>query len=145
MALAALDAQQSRLPETERGLGKEVADLRERLKDNPRLENDARFTTEVAWLVQDWKVLSGTGEDPKISPLLAAGLRSFATELPGLENEEMKGMLRQAGGLEDRSLARDIRQQALQVADMTPEDQASIAAARIAAVLDYRLGLANAA
>ncbi|GBR27963.1 hypothetical protein [Gluconobacter japonicus] len=143
-ALAALDAQQARLPEAERGLGKELADLRDRLRGDPALEQDARFTTEVAWLVQDWQAFSGTGEPPRISPVVLAGLQNFAGAVPGLENEEIRSLLERTGELDDRALVQDIRQKALEVAAMSPEEQASVVAARIAAVLDYRFGQAVA-
>ncbi|MBS1051610.1 hypothetical protein [Gluconobacter japonicus] len=140
--LQALDAQQSTIPEAERGLAKDLSDLTARLQENPGLESDPKFTVQVAWLVQDWKALSGTGADPQIPPILAAGLKAHGTDLPGLENEEMKALLAQAGSLEDRDLVRDLRKTALDMSGMSPEDQASVAAARLAAVLDYRITMA---
>ncbi|OAJ66358.1 hypothetical protein [Gluconobacter cerinus] len=140
--LQALDAQQSTMPEAERGLAKDLSDLTARLQENPGLENDPKFTVQVAWLVQDWKAFSGTGADPQIPPILAAGLKAHGTDLPGLENEEMKALLAQAGSLEDRDLVRDLRKTALDMSGMSPEDQASVAAARLAAVLDYRITMA---
>lgn len=137
--LQALDAQQSTIPEAERGLAQDLSDLTARLRENPGLESDPKFTVQVAWLVQDWKALSGTGADPQIPPILAAGLKAHGTDLPGLENEEIKAMLAQAGSLEDRDLVRDLRKTALDMSGMSPEDQASVAAARLAAVLDYRI------
>ncbi|WP_317216100.1 hypothetical protein [Gluconobacter sp. GP1] len=140
--LQALDAQQSTIPEAERGLAKDLSDLTARLRENPGLESDPKFTVQVAWLVQDWKAFSGTGADPQIPPILAAGLKAHGTDLPGLENEEMKALLAQAGSLEDRDLVRDLRKTALDMSGVSPEDQASVAAARLAAVLDYRITMA---
>ena len=140
--LQALDAQQSAIPAAERGLAKDLSDLTARLRENPGLESDPKFTVQVAWLVQDWKALSGTGAEPQIPPILAAGLKAHGTDLPGLENEEIKAMLAQAGSLEDRDLVRDLRKAALDMSGMSPEDQASVAAARLAAVLDYRITMA---
>lgn len=140
--LQALDAQQSTIPEAERGLAQDLSDLTARLRENPGLESDPKFTVQVAWLVQDWKALSGTGAEPQIPPILAAGLKAHGTDLPGLENEEIKAMLAQAGSLEDRDLVRDLRKTALEMSGMSPEDQASVAAARLAAVLDYRISMA---
>ncbi|WP_317216097.1 hypothetical protein [Gluconobacter sp. GP1] len=140
--LQALDAQQSTIPEAERGLAKDLSDLTARLRENPGLESDPKFTVQVAWLVQDWKAFSGTGADPQIPPILAAGLKAHGTDLPGLENEELKALLAQAGSLEDRDLVRDLRKTALDMSGMSPEDQASVAAARLAAVLDYRITMA---
>ncbi|MEN3177608.1 hypothetical protein [Gluconobacter sp. OJA] len=140
--LQALDAQQSTIPEAERGLAQDLSDLTARLRENPGLESDPKFTVQVAWLVQDWKAFSGTGADPQIPPILAAGLKAHGTDLPGLENEEIKAMLAQAGSLEDRDLVRDLRKAALDMSGMSPEDQASVAAARLAAVLDYRITMA---
>ncbi|MBS1035863.1 MULTISPECIES: hypothetical protein [Gluconobacter] len=140
--LQALDAQQSTIPAAERGLAKDLSDLTARLQENPGLESDPKFTVQVAWLVEDWKALSGTGAEPQIPPILAAGLKAHGTDLPGLENEELKALLAQAGSLEDRGLVRDLRKTALEMSGMSPEDQASVAAARLAAVLDYRITMA---
>ena len=140
--LQALDAQQSTIPEAERGLAQDLSDLTARLRENPGLESDPKFTVQVAWLVQDWKAFSGTGADPQIPPILAAGLGAHGTDLPGLENEEIKAMLARAGSLEDRDLVRDLRKTALDMSGMSPEDQASVAAARLAAVLEYRITMA---
>ncbi|MGY8607185.1 hypothetical protein ACTVH1_16055 [Gluconobacter cerinus] len=140
--LQALDAQQSTIPAPERGLAQDLSDLTARLRENPGLESDPKFTVQVAWLVQDWKALSGTGAEPQIPPILAAGLKAHGTDLPGLENEEFKALLAQAGSLEDRDLVRDLRKTALEMSEMSPEDQASVAAARLAAVLDYRITMA---
>ncbi|MEN3168335.1 hypothetical protein [Gluconobacter sp. OJB] len=143
--LQALDAQQSTIPAAERGLAQNLSDLTARLRENPGLESDPKFTVQVAWLVQDWKAWSGTGAEPQIPPILAAGLKAHGTDLPGLENEELKAMLAQAGSLEDRDLVRDLRKTALEMSEMSPEDQASVAAARLAAVLDYRITMALSA
>ncbi|MFT9381302.1 hypothetical protein [Gluconobacter sp.] len=140
--LQALDTHQSTIPAAERGLAKDLSDLTARLQENPALESDPKFTVQVAWLVQDWKVQSGTGAEPQIPPILAAGLKAHGTDLPGLENEEMKALLAQAGSLEDRDLVRDLRKTALEMSEMSPEEQASVAAARLAAVLDYRITMA---
>ncbi|MCI1374181.1 MAG: hypothetical protein LKH33_08595 [Acetobacter sp.] len=140
--LQALDAQQSTIPAAERGLAKDLSDLTARLQENPGLESDPKFTVQVAWLVQDWKAFSGTGAEPQIPPILAAGLKAHGTDLPGLENEEIKAMLAQAGSLEDRDLVRDLRKTALDMSGMSPDDQASVAAARLVAVLDYRITMA---
>ncbi|GLQ66999.1 MULTISPECIES: hypothetical protein [Gluconobacter] len=140
--LNALDTHQSTIPAAERGLAKDLSDLTVRLQENPALESDPKFTVQVAWLVQDWKALSGTGAEPQIPPILAAGLKAHGTDLPGLENEEIKALLAQAGSLEDRNLVRDIRKAALDLSEMSPEEQASVAAARLAAVLDYRITMA---
>ncbi|MBS1023047.1 hypothetical protein JK208_12580 [Gluconobacter sp. Dm-74] len=137
--LQALDTHQSTIPAAERGLAKDLSDLTARLQENPALESDPKFTVQVAWLVQDWKALSGTGAEPQIPPILAAGLKAHGTDLPGLENEEIKALLAQAGSLEDRDLVRDLRKTALEMSEMSPEEQASVAAARLAAVLDYRI------
>lgn len=140
--LQALDTHQSTIPAAERGLAKDLSDLTARLQENPALESDPKFTVQVAWLVQDWKALSGTGAEPQIPPILAAGLKAHGTDLPGLENEEIKALLAQAGSLEERNLVRDLRKTALEMSEMSPEEQASVAASRLAAVLDYRITMA---
>ncbi|MFT9366900.1 MAG: hypothetical protein ABF572_15335, partial [Gluconobacter sp.] len=92
-ALAGLDAQQRTVPEGERGLAKELADLQKRLAENPALENDPRFCTQVAWLVQDWQKFSGTGQAPAVSPFLTAGMAHLASTYPGLENPQIRAAL----------------------------------------------------
>ena len=55
--LQALDAQQSTIPEAERGLAQDLSDLTARLRENPGLESDPKFTVQVAWLVQDLSLI----------------------------------------------------------------------------------------
>lgn len=127
-ALASLDAQQRAIPESERGLAKDLEDLQKRLAENPALENDPRFCTQVAWLMQDWQKFSGTGQAPAVSPILAAGMAQLASTYPGLENPQVRAALEQTGGLHDRQLIADIRSVAMETAGMTPEQQISFMA-----------------
>lgn len=127
-ALASLDAQQRAIPESERGLAKDLEDLQKRLAENPALENDPRFCTQVAWLMQDWQKFSGTGQAPAVSPILAAGMAQLASTYPGLENPQVRAAVEQTGGLHDRQLIADIRSVAMETAGMTPEQQTSFMA-----------------
>lgn len=140
--LRTLDAQQAHLSEADRGLGPNLAQLIMRLAKNPALEHDPRFGTEVAWLVQDWQTFSGTSEAPRISPILQAGLRTMASEIPGLQNEDIKALLTRTGDVADRSLVRDIREKALELAALSPEEQNSIQAAKTVGILEYRVNQA---
>lgn len=142
--LSALNAQQASVPEAQRGLAPELKDLTARLAADPALENDPRFGVEVAWLVQDWQRFSGTGQAPALPPVLQAGLRVMAQDLPGLQNADLKALLAQAGAITDRNLVRDIRQQALRVAALSPAEQVAVGAAKAVAVLEYRVSQANA-
>jgi hypothetical protein len=145
MVLHALEEQQEKVPPAQRGLASELSGLRQQLVGNRSLENDPRFCAQVGWLVQDWKQFSGTGEEPNISPVLAAGLRAMAADLPGLEQPDMKALLVRAGGLQDRELVQNIRHRALETAALSPQEQASLAVAKLIAVLEYRVDQAFAA
>jgi len=127
-ALAGLDAQQRTVPEGERGLAKDLADLQKRLAENPALENDPRFCTQVAWLVQDWQKFSGTGQAPAVSPFLTAGMAHLASTYPGLENPQIRAALEQTATLHDHALITDIRSVAMETARLTPEQQESFMA-----------------
>jgi hypothetical protein len=140
--LSALDAQQASVPEAQRGLAPELSALSGRLAADPALENDPRFGVEVAWLVQDWQHSSGTGQAPALPPVLLAGMRAMAQELPGLQNADLKALLSQTATISDRNLIRDIRQQALRVAAMPPAEQTAIGPVKTVAVLEYRLSQA---
>jgi len=142
--LDALHEQQRAVPEEQRGLAGELADLRGRLAGNAALENDANFCVQVGWLVQDWKQHSGTGSDPQVSPVMAAGLRVMAAELPGLNNADMRALLDQSSGIPDRGLVAELRQRAVEMSQQSPQEQASIAAAKVAGMLEWRVQMAVA-
>ena len=142
--LSTLNGQQATVPEAQRGLAPELKDLTARLAADPALENDPRFGVEVAWLVQDWQRFSGTGQAPALPPVLLAGLRVMAQDLPGMQNADLKTLLAQTGAITDRNLVRDFRQQALRVAAMPPAEQIAVGAAKAVAVLEYRLSQAVA-
>ncbi|QBL95449.1 hypothetical protein [Komagataeibacter saccharivorans] len=138
-ALAGLDAQQRTIPENERGLAKELADLQKRLAENPALENDPRFCTQVAWLVQDWQKFSGTGQAPAVSPFLTAGMAQLASTCPGLENPQIRAALEQTAALHDHALITDIRSVAMETARLTPGQQDSFMARMAAEHLVQRV------
>lgn len=136
--LASLEAEHASVPPVQRGLAPELKALSDRLKADPTLENDPRFSVEIAWLVQDWAQHSGTGKPAPLPPLLHAGLQAMAQQLPGLENPDMKALLARAPTIVDRLVVQDIRAQALHLAAMSAPDQTSVAATKAIAVLEYR-------
>lgn len=124
--LDALHTQQAGVPDDQRGLSKELADLRERLEKDPSLETNQQYLTQVAWLVQDWQKFSGTNRQPALSPLLQIGFRQMAGEYPGLENGDLRHLLGQTGDLQDRELVTSIRSLATEVAQMPPVQQSAM-------------------
>lgn len=137
--LETLEQQQQAAPENRRGLSQELSELMAANRANPAVENDDLFNTRVAWLVQDWERHSGTDQAPAISGLIARGLDSYARELPGLVNLEMKSHLSQASEFSDRRVVADIRTQALTMASMPPSEQNGMAGARLLGRLEGRL------
>lgn len=121
--LTELDRQQKAVPEEQRGLARELEELRQRLEKDPSLENNAQYCTQVAWLMQDWQKFSGTGQAPAVSPLLAGGLQAFAGQYPGLQNPTLQAMLGQTEAIQDRALLNDIRRSAIEMSTIPPEQQ----------------------
>ncbi|WP_025860786.1 hypothetical protein [Acetobacter papayae] len=87
--LQAMAQQQQSVPEDQRGLADRLKELQEQLENDPALENDPKFATHVAWLMQDWPKFSGTGQAVQVSPLLHAGLNAMAGQYPGMSNPQM--------------------------------------------------------
>lgn len=121
--LTELDRQQQAVPDEQRGLARELEELRQRLEKDPSLENNAQYCTQVAWLMQDWQKFSGTGQAPAVSPLLAGGLQAFAGQYPGLQNPTLQAMLGQTEAIQDRALLNDIRRSAIEMSTIPPEQQ----------------------
>ncbi|MFC0500480.1 hypothetical protein [Asaia krungthepensis] len=134
-----LDGQQKALPPSQRGLGGRLTELRQSLAQDPSLENNARFQVGVAWLLQDWKQMSGTGQQPWLPPREAAMMQSLKVNLPGLENEDVKALLRNSEGLTDQKLLAELRDEALRIAELPPGEQLALAIIKNLAVLDYRM------
>ncbi|WP_338333644.1 hypothetical protein [Acetobacter sp. LMG 32666] len=124
--LDTLQNQQNSIPEDQRGLAKELADLRERLEKDPSLENDPKYLTQVAWLVQDWSKFSGTNQQPALSPIFQAGLTQMAGQYPGLTNPDLNRMLGNTLELADQQLVSMIRSTAMEVAEIAPERQTAM-------------------
>lgn len=140
-----LDREQQSVPQNGRGLNDRLTDLRERLTQDPALEENKRFRVEVAWLVQDWKNLSGTGREVFLPPREASEMRHLSVNLPGLENEDVKTLLRNSEGLRDHGLMAELRKEALRIAELEPGEQLAHAIVRGIAVLDWRVEQAKAA
>jgi len=87
--LQAMGQQHQSVSEEQRGLADRLKELQEQLEKDPSLENDPKFATQIAWLVQDWPKFSGTGQPVPVSPLLHAGLSAMAGQYPGMNNPQM--------------------------------------------------------
>lgn len=123
--LDALHQQQSAIPENQRGLSKELAQLRDRLEKDPSVESDPQYLTQVAWLVQDWQKFSGTNQEPALSLLLQAGFTSMVHQYPGLHNDNLRLLLEDTAELTDRDLVASIRATVMDVAQLSPDQQNS--------------------
>lgn len=121
-----LHNQQNSVLEEQRGLAQELADLRERLEKDPSLENDPKYLTQVAWLVQDWSKFSGTNQQPALSPIFQAGLTQMAGQYPGLANPDLNRLLGNTQELADQQLVNMIRSTVIEVAEMAPAQQTTM-------------------
>ena len=123
--LQAMAQQQQSVPEDQRGLADRLKELQEQLENDPALENDPKFATHVAWLMQDWPKFSGTGQAVQVSPLLHAGLNAMAGQYPGMSNPQMASMLQQTAAMDDRQLVADIRNASVELGSLPAEQQTS--------------------
>jgi hypothetical protein len=123
--LQAMAQQQQSVPEDQRGLADRLKELQEQLENDPSLENDPKFATHVAWLMQDWPKFSGTGQVVQVSPLLQAGLSAMAGQYPGLSNPQVASMLQQTAAMDDRQLVADIRNASMELGGLPAEQQTS--------------------
>lgn len=123
--LQAMAQQQQSVPEDQRGLADRLKELQEQLENDPALENDPKFATHVAWLMQDWPKFSGTGQAVQVSPLLHAGLNAMAGQYPGMSNPQMASMLQQTAAMDDRQLVADIRNASVELGGLPAEQQTS--------------------
>ncbi|MFT8815118.1 hypothetical protein [Acetobacter fabarum] len=123
--LQTMGQQQQSVPEDQRGLADRLKELQEQLENDPSLENDPKFATHVAWLMQDWPKFSGTGQGVQVSPLLQAGLTSMAGQYPGMSNPQMASMLQQTASMNDRQLVADIRNASVELGSLPAEQQTS--------------------
>lgn len=123
--LQAMAQQQQSVPEDQRGLADRLKELQEQLENDPALENDPKFATHVAWLMQDWPKFSGTGQAVQVSPLLYAGLNAMAGQYPGMSNPQMASMLQQTAAMDDRQLVADIRNASVELGGLPAEQQTS--------------------
>ena len=123
--LQAMGQQQQSVPEDQRGLADRLKELQEQLENDPSLENDPKFATHVAWLMQDWPKFSGTGQAVQASPLLQAGLNAMAGQYPGMSNPQVMSMLQQTATMNDRQLVADIRNASVELGSLPAEQQTS--------------------
>lgn len=123
--LQAMGQQQQSVPEDQRGLADRLKALQDQLENDPSLESDPKFATQIAWLVQDWPKFSGTGQAVPVSPLLHAGLNAMAGQYPGMSNPQVMSMLQQTAGMDDRQLVADIRNASVELGALPAEQQTS--------------------
>lgn len=123
--LQAMGQQQQSVPEDQRGLADRLKALEDQLENDPSLESDPKFATQIAWLVQDWPKFSGTGQAVPVSPLLHAGLNAMAGQYPGMGNPQVVSMLQQTAGMDDRQLVADIRNASMELASLPADQQTS--------------------
>jgi hypothetical protein len=123
--LQAMGQQQQSVPEDQRGLADRLKELQEQLENDPSLESDPKFATQVAWLMQDWPKFSGTGQAVQVSPLLHAGLNAMAGQYPGISNPQVISMLQQTTAMDDRQLVADIRNASMELGALPAEQQTS--------------------
>lgn len=104
---------------------------------DPAVHSDPGFRHQVAYAVQDVEKL--LRERLPVSPELRTEMTEKAGSAPGLENERMLALMRATGDLQDRTLVREIRHAAAEVA--TLPDQKSPAATGYAETLENKLRL----
>ncbi|MBS0965827.1 hypothetical protein JK165_06930 [Acetobacter okinawensis] len=143
--LQAMGRQQQSVPEAQRGLADRLKELQEQLEADPSLENDPKFATHVAWLMQDWPKFSGTGQAVQMSPLLHAGLNAMAGQYPGMSNPQMASMLQQTATMNDRQLVADIRNATVELGSLPAEQQTSFLIAAGVNALEARAAQAGVA
>ncbi|MFT8690558.1 hypothetical protein [Acetobacter orientalis] len=133
------------MSEEQRGLADRLKELQEQLEKDPSLENDPKFATQIAWLVQDWPKFSGTGQPVPVSPLLHAGLSAMAGQYPGMNNPQMMSMLQQTANMDDRQLVSDIRNASMELGALPAEQQTSFLIAAGVNALEARAAQAGIA
>lgn len=143
--LQAMAQQQQSVPEDQRGLADRLKELQEQLENDPSLENDPKFATHVAWLMQDWPKFSGTGQAVQVSPLLHAGLNAMAGQYPGMNNPQMASMLQQTAAMDDRQLVADIRNASMELGGLPAEQQTSFLISAGVNALEARVAQAGVA
>ena len=143
--LQAMAQQQQSVPEDQRGLADRLKELQEQLENDPSLENDPKFATHVAWLMQDWPKFSGTGQAVQVSPLLHAGLNAMAGQYPGMSNPQMASMLQQTAAMDDRQLVADIRNASVELGGLPAEQQTSFLISAGVNALEARVAQAGVA
>ena len=143
--LQAMGQQHQSVSEEQRGLADRLKELQEQLEKDPSLENDPKFATQIAWLVQDWPKFSGTGQPVPVSPLLHAGLSAMAGQYPGMNNPQMMSMLQQTANMDDRQLVADIRNASMELGALPAEQQTSFLIAAGVNALEARAAQAGIA
>lgn len=141
--LQAMGQQHQSVSEEQRGLADRLKELQEQLEKDPSLENDPKFATQIAWLVQDWPKFSGTGQPVPVSPLLHAGLSAMAGQYPGMNNPQMMSMLQQTANMDDRQLVADIRNASMELGTLPAEQQTSFLIAAGVNALEARAAQAG--
>lgn len=117
-----LEAARPLISQLDPALGHRVVDIAQRARD-PGQREQPEFRHQLAYLLQDLeRTRVGRIE---VAPALRTELTQLAGSAPGLENERMLALMRATGGLQDRTLVRDIRTAGREIgsnADQASED-----------------------
>jgi hypothetical protein len=115
-----------------------VIDSLVREVDMPGQRGDQVYRTRVAYALQDVEKASAPIE---MSPRLRGELGVLGATYPGLQNDRLRELVASTPSIDDRTLVRDIRRQALQVASQP--DQATPGTNSTIDVLENRARLST--
>jgi hypothetical protein len=115
-----------------------VIDSLVREVDMPGQRGDPIYRTRVAYALQDVEKASAPIE---MSPRLRGELGVLGATYPGLQNDRLRELVASTPSIDDRTLVRDIRRQALQVASQP--DQATPGTNSAIDVLENRARLST--
>lgn len=126
------------LPPGQRALSDDLNRLIE-VSRAPDAAKDEAFRTQALWLIGDWNRNHPSAPLAYVPLDLRMESERRRGTYPGLANEDMKALLRQADLLDDRSLASRVRSQAVTMAGLTPDEQNAARAYKAIGALEARL------
>lgn len=133
-----LKAVNDALPPGQRALSDDLNRLIEASRA-PDAARDEAFRTQALWLIGDWNRNHPSAPLAYVPLDLRMESERRRGTYPGLANEDMKALLRQADLLDDRSLASRVRSQAVSMAGLTPQEQNAARAYKAIGALEARL------
>jgi len=133
-----LKAVNDALPPGQRALSDDLNRLIEASRA-PDAAKDEAFRTQALWLIGDWNRNHPSAPLAYVPLDLRMETERRRGTYPGLANEDMKALLRQADLLDDRSLASRVRSQAVTMAGLTPDEQNAARAYKAIGALEARL------